>query len=370
MKKKYLGLVGLIAGFLLIGFSVFAADGDLVVNGNVGIGTANPAYKLDIFASSGGLLRVGGSSAEVLDQSQTSIGSEMGYSWYGSPNAQTAQTFKANNTGKLLKASFGLKRTGTRSATLYLELYVAANNVPTGSVLATSDPINWSAVPTSETLVDFNFTGAQQYQVVSGNDYAIVVRSSDESFNTSNYLSTFGNTSNAYTNGNWARYQGSWVAYTSYDAGFRTYVSADQASLVVNAAGNVGMGTTNPGSYKLYVNGTAYSTGGWVQSSDLKFKENIAPIESPLSKILNLRGVSFNWRTEEFRDKGYPENKHYGVIAEEIELVLPEVVKEGPEKEKGVSYGEIIPVLIEAIKEQQKEIERLKSEVIQLQTKN
>jgi hypothetical protein len=136
----------------------------------------------------------------------------MGWSWYGSPNAQIAQTFRANNTGKLLKGSFGLKRTGTRSATLYLQLYAAAGNIPTGSVLATSDSINWNDVPTSAALVDFTFTGAQQYQVVLGSDYAIVVRSSDESFNTSNYLASCGNTSNSYPNGNWARYEGYWAA--------------------------------------------------------------------------------------------------------------------------------------------------------------
>jgi len=58
------------------------------------------------------------------------------------------------------------------------------------------------------------------------------------------------------------------------------------------------------------------------------------------------------------------------VVAQEVERVLPEVVKEGPGGEKSVSYTEIVPVLIEAIKEQQKEIERLKMEVTELKTRN
>ena len=58
------------------------------------------------------------------------------------------------------------------------------------------------------------------------------------------------------------------------------------------------------------------------------------------------------------------------MVAQEVERVLPEVVKEGPGGEKSVSYTEIVPVLIEAIKEQQKEIERLKMEVTELKTRN
>ena len=115
--------------------------------------------------------------------------------------------------------------------------------------------------------------------------------------------------------------------------------------------------------------GTAYSTGGW-QSSDLRFKDNIKPIESPLSKILGIEGISFDWKKDEFKDKGFPEGRHYGVIAQRVERVLPEVVREGPGGEKSVSYTELVPVLIEAIKEQQKEIEKLRMEVTQLKTRN
>jgi hypothetical protein len=130
--------------------------------------------------------------------------------------------------------------------------------------------------------------------------------------------------------------------------------------------GGVGIGTTNPGTYKLYVAGTAYSTGGW-QSSDLRFKKNIETIDSPLEKIMNIKGVSFEWKTSEYKDKGFSEGRHYGVIAQDVEQVLPQIVKEGPDGEKAVSYTELIPILTEAIKEQQKQIDSLRSEVKFLQ---
>ncbi|HVP57919.1 MAG TPA: tail fiber domain-containing protein, partial [bacterium] len=132
--------------------------------------------------------------------------------------------------------------------------------------------------------------------------------------------------------------------------------------VAVDTLGNVGIGTTNTSGYKLYVAGTAYSTGGW-SSSDARLKDKIAPIEAALSKALALRGVSFEWRRAEFPDKGLPEGRHYGLIAQEVEKVLPEVVKEGPNGDKAVAYSEIIPVLVESIKELKAENESLRQRI-------
>ncbi|MFA5200032.1 MAG: tail fiber domain-containing protein, partial [Candidatus Omnitrophota bacterium] len=132
--------------------------------------------------------------------------------------------------------------------------------------------------------------------------------------------------------------------------------------------GTVGIGTSDPQGYRLYVNGTAYSTGGW-QGSDIKFKKNISDIDGPLEKLLKIRGVIFEWKTDEFKDKGFPSGRHYGVIAQEIEKVFPEVVKTGSNGEKAVSYTELVPILIEAMKAQEQEIQTLKQEVNQLKKK-
>jgi hypothetical protein len=147
----------------------------------------------------------------------------------------------------------------------------------------------------------------------------------------------------------------------------------NSANVATNIAfkknGSVAIGGSNPSGYKLYVNGTAYSTGGW-SSSDERFKENIEPIQSPLRKVIDLKGISFTWKTEEYKDKGFPDGRHYGVIAQEAEKVLPEVVKEDLDGEKAVAYAEIIPVLIEAVKEQQMQIETLKTEISRLKARN
>jgi hypothetical protein len=85
-------------------------------------------------------------------------------------------------------------------------------------------------------------------------------------------------------------------------------------------------------------------------TSDFNLKTNIQTVENSLEIVDNLRGVSFEWK-----ENG---NKSYGVIAQELEKVLPELVKGNDPKT--VSYSGIIGVLIEAIKELKKEIEDLK----------
>jgi len=127
---------------------------------------------------------------------------------------------------------------------------------------------------------------------------------------------------------------------------------------IIQQNGRVGIGTTSTGVYKLYVDGSAFSTGNW-ESSDKNFKKNIKNIGNSIELIKQLNGVSYNWKIQEYAEKGFPEGKHYGIIAQEIEKVLPDMVNTGPANEKAVAYSELIPILIEAIKEQQTEIDVL-----------
>jgi hypothetical protein len=112
----------------------------------------------------------------------------------------------------------------------------------------------------------------------------------------------------------------------------------------------VSISQTDPGAFALYVNGYAYSTGGWM-ASDARFKKDVRQIDSALDKVIDLHGVSFEWDSSGNPDKQFPQGRHYGVIAQEVEQVVPEVVMEGAQGEKAVSYTELVPILIEAVKE-------------------
>ena len=129
---------------------------------------------------------------------------------------------------------------------------------------------------------------------------------------------------------------------------------AESTRLRVTAVGDVGIDVTLP-SYKLDVNGTIRATGDVIAYSDIRVKENIKSINNALDKVKKLRGVEYN--------KIDNTEKSIGVIAQEIEEVIPEVVREDDQGMKSVAYGNITAVLIEAIKEQQNQIDELKNQL-------
>lgn len=86
-------------------------------------------------------------------------------------------------------------------------------------------------------------------------------------------------------------------------------------------------------------------------TSDAKYKENVEHVSSALNIIGDIQGVSFNWK-----ETG---SKSYGIIAQELQKILPELVH-STERGLSVSYLPLIAILIEAVKEQQKQIDELK----------
>jgi hypothetical protein len=104
----------------------------------------------------------------------------------------------------------------------------------------------------------------------------------------------------------------------------------------------------------------AYST------SDKRLKENIVPIGYAIEKIERINGVTFDWKklTEEEEIYIHGNKGHdVGVIAQEIEAILPEAVTTRDSGYKAVNYEKIIPLLIEAIKDQQRQIDELKRKI-------
>jgi hypothetical protein len=117
-------------------------------------------------------------------------------------------------------------------------------------------------------------------------------------------------------------------------------------------------------SYRVYVNGSIASTADvTAYASDERLKTNIVEIDSAIEKVKQLRGVTFDWQ-DDVEEKGFePSAKHEtGVIAQEVQKVIPDAVVPAPFDPEywTVKHEKIIPLLIEAIKEQQKEIEQLK----------
>ena len=122
-----------------------------------------------------------------------------------------------------------------------------------------------------------------------------------------------------------------------------------------------GSGTIGTSTYKW---NAVYATNGTIQTSDRRMKTNILDLKYGLKEVLAMRPVSFNWKTTP------DNNKKVGLIAQEVKAIVPEVVTGDETKETlGLNYAELVPVLINAVKEQQKEIEDLKKMVEKLTQK-
>jgi hypothetical protein len=122
------------------------------------------------------------------------------------------------------------------------------------------------------------------------------------------------------------------------------------------AGAQVGINEANP-LHALHVNGNICATGSIGACSDARYKRDIRPIENGLSKLLHLEGVTYNWRTDEFPDKSFTTRRQVGVVAQNVEEVLPEVVLTDSEGFKSVDYARLTALLIEAVKTQQRMID-------------
>jgi len=153
---------------------------------------------------------------------------------------------------------------------------------------------------------------------------------------------------------------------TAADARLRIFNTSELNGLIIKENGFIGMGNISP-SVRLQVTGDiiANSIAG---SSDARFKTDVAPIYNPLQKVLALRGVNFNWNTSAFPQRMFSDKRTLGFIAQEVEKVLPEIVQTENTAEgyKSVQYDKVVALLVEAIKEQQKQINQLKKQVKKL----
>lgn len=109
---------------------------------------------------------------------------------------------------------------------------------------------------------------------------------------------------------------------------------------------------------------------GVALSSDARFKRNIASINNPLGKVLALRGVEYDWKTEQYPERKFNNRHQIGVIAQEVEKVFPEVVDTDKQGFKSVNYPALVAPVISAIKELYNKLVGVDARVAELEREN
>ncbi|MDZ7832992.1 MAG: tail fiber domain-containing protein [Desulfobacterales bacterium] len=190
--------------------------------------------------------------------------------------------------------------------------------------------------------------------------------------NTTGYYNTFLGYNAGYANttgtrntflGNYAGYkntEGASNVFIGYRAG---YNETGSNKLYID-----NMGTATPLIYGEFdndlvkIHGTLEMAESLSIISDVRMKKDIQPLESCLNKVSMLAGVSFDWKTEEYSGMGFSNKRQIGLIAQEVEKVVPELVKTGADGYKSLSYAKLTAVLVEAVKELKNENNEFKSQ--------
>lgn len=205
--------------------------------------------------------------------------------------------------------------------------------------------------------------------IFSGSNYGLYVQST-------NADAVIGNTYDYYGSGNgvsgWS-FSGRGV-YAFSHSGIALSASSPYGVAAYFASGNVGIGTSIPAD-KLDVaadirvgNGTTgcvKDADGTVIAgtcaSDARFKKNITPFSNALNELTQLQPVRFDWRADEFPDRHFGAVRSFGLVAQDVEAVLPELVVTDSEGFKGVKYSELPLYLVQAVKELKAQNDALRS---------
>ena len=341
----------------------------LTADGTVGIGSNSPSRTLDV----NGNARIGNNTAQQSHAAlQVSAGQgsattyrdiDMCGSWAGGEgHAITANygTSIDNIVGQIV-----FEHNGPGSRIKFGRLYDSGNQSTYPMHLVSNGSAGRLGIGTSVPTAPLDTLGVRV-----GRDFSIANRATVRlDSNTADYPADvlFGHTA-AANESSWTGVYWS-LSSRANDAGNKFYIyrgggnpggSGEAIIMALQPNGNIGIGSTAP-AYLLDVAGTIRATGDVIAYSDARVKENIVTLENSLELVQKLRGVSYNKIGES--------EKKIGVVAQEVLEVLPEVVQQDSEGTYSVAYGNITAVLIEAIKQQQSQIDELKAEIKNLKSR-
>ena len=349
-------------------------------SGNLGIGTTTPSYKLDINSSDAGLRVTGSTRSQILLSNSTSAWQIESPTSSGNVPAGALGIIEAGVGAKLSILTGGNVGIGYTSPSSKLSV-----NGDGGFVSNSSSRVLYltqNAVDSGNIVQFLSNTGAEVWEVTGRNNQFYIYNNALSQHSlyivpSNNYVG-IGTTNpgaklTVVSNGTQAKFD-STASYsdilfsnTSGTGGFLNFGGTTSFNVYVGggAGSNLEMSLTNTGT--LTVSGDVVAFGS---PSDKRLKENIKPIKTALDKVTKLQGVSFDWKDKHdaLDREGNPIKlkkwkNDLGFIAQDVQKVVPELVRENEDGMLSVRHQSITPILLEAIKELKAEIDELKKQI-------
>jgi len=153
--------------------------------------------------------------------------------------------------------------------------------------------------------------------------------------------------------------------YSQNVTGQLRFQTQNEDRMRIDADGKVYIGDMDTGGTEaLNVCGNVRASGDFVGNqlvclSDLRYKKEVTTLTNSLDKITSLTGVNYYWDQDNYSDKGFTSDKQIGLIAQDVENILPELVDTDEQGYKSVDYVSLTAVLVEAIKELENKVDRI-----------
>jgi len=314
--------------------------------GNVGIGTTSPGAKLAV--------EVAGTADVIKFTRDAGVNGEMTFDFSGANS-----NFYSNQGGFTFSgssSSYGVNFTaagnvgiGTTSPAKKLEVYSLVNTESSIRIRQASYNFWDLKSPASSTGFAISDVGGERLRITSSGNVGIGTTSPSAKLHVDRV--SFGE----YAKLGSGDHQLTFLSASNYQSIQAVQQGVAYRNLVLNTSGgNVGIGTTSP-SEKLEVDGNILASGDITAFSDARLKENVKTLPNALESVKAMRGVTYNKIGEE--------KQSIGVIAQEVQAVLPQLVSEHKDEMLSVAYGNITAVLIEAVKELTAKVESLEEQL-------
>ena len=276
---------------------------------------------------------------------------------YGNTSASSTIQFSIDGAERMRITSGGNLLVGTTTDGGYKLTVAGVINTTntTGYLLRDNDVAGYGIFKGASTRIGIAANGNEYLSVLSTGNVGIGTTSPATLLHVNGSI-TVGTGGNLRLSSN--SNEGEFVA--AFGKGMKFYTNDGNSNPInLTSGGNILMGTSSDNGERLYVSGAIRATGTITANSDITLKKNLLKIENALEKVEQINGYTYEFKADDSK-------RHAGVIAQEIQTVLPEIVNKGNDGILGVEYGNISALLIEATKEQQKQIKAQQIQINEL----